>query len=78
MADGPKILRFPAPEPVEAREALQQAIEADPPLTNIIILSQRADGAIYHLESDSLTLADANWILDSYKFWLLNKAGGVE
>lgn len=67
MTSGPTLVRFPAPDKVGAREALQRAMDAD--LTNVIILSQRENGDIYHIESDDLTLATVNWIIDSFKWW---------
>ena len=65
--DGPKLVRFPAPDKIGAREALQRAMDDD--LTNVIILSQRENGDIYHIESDYLTLATVNLIIDSFKWW---------
>lgn len=76
MADGPKLLSFPAPETITARGALQKALDDKEPLTNVLILSQREDGSIYHMESDGLTLSELNWILDSYKWWLMSKTSG--
>lgn len=72
---GPTLLKFPAPEAVTARDALQKALDDKEPLTNVIILSQRESGDIYHMESDGMTLSELNWILDSYKWWLMNKTG---
>lgn len=76
MTDGPKIVRLPVAESVTAREALQAALDEKEPLTNVIILSQREDGSIYHLSSSDMTLAEANWIIDSYWLWLHEAAKG--
>lgn len=71
---GPTLLKFPAPDAVSAREALQKAFDEKEPLTNVIILSQRENGRIYHKASDGLTLEEVNWIIDSYKWWLHRSA----
>lgn len=71
----PEVLKFPAPDPEPARQALQNALDESVPLTNVLILSQREDGSIYWRSSDNLTLADTNWILDSFKNNLFRKAG---
>lgn len=73
MADGPKLVRFPAAESVTARAALQKALDEPEPLTNVLVLSARENGDIYHV-SGNLTMGEANWILDSYKFHLMEKA----
>lgn len=71
----PTLLKFPAPSTLTARAALQEALDEKEPLTNVIILSQRENGNIYHVASDGMTLGDVNWILDSYKWWLMQKVG---
>ena len=75
---GPTLLKFPAPDVVNAREALQKALDEQEPLTNVIVLSQRENGRIYHTESSGLTLAEVNWIIDGYKWWLQGKANAHE
>lgn len=71
---GPKLLKFPAPDAMSARDALQKALDDPEPLTNVVILSQRENGDIYHVESDGMTLAGVNWLLDSLKFFIMGKA----
>lgn len=73
MADGPTLLKFPAPEVMTARDALQKALDDPTPLTNVIILSQREDGSIFHLESDGHTLKDVLWTVESYKHWFMEQ-----
>lgn len=70
----PTLLKFPAPESTTTRGALQRALDEKVPLTNVLILSQRENGNIYHVATDSMTLGDLNWLVDSYKFWLMQKA----
>lgn len=65
------LVKFPAPDPIDAREALQLALDEKVPLTNVVVLSMRENGDIYHRESDGMTLAQANWLIDSYKFWIM-------
>jgi hypothetical protein len=67
-----RVVKFPAPDPRSAKEILEQALKAN--LTNVIVLSQRENGDIYHEECDGMTLGEINWIIDSYKFWLMKKA----
>ena len=73
---GLKIVKFPAPDTRGAKEVLESALKKD--LTNVIVLSQRENGDIYHAASDSMTLSEINWIIDSYKFWLITDAGSKE
>ncbi len=73
MESGPKLLQFPAPELLTTREALQKALDDPEPLTNVLILSQRENGDIYHVSS-GMTMGEANWIIDSYWFYLHEKA----
>lgn len=72
------VVKFPAADPLSARGALQKALNEKEPLTNVVILSSRENGDIYHQESDGMTLAEINWMIDSYKFWLINVAGGKD
>ena len=72
MVDKPTLMKFPAPDRRGVDEALRKAL--DDKLTNVIILSERESGAIYHVTSDDLTLAQANWIIDSYKRWIMQQA----
>lgn len=67
------LLKFPAPDTLTARAALQKALDEPVPLTNVIVISQREDGAIYHVESDGLMLKDVNWLIDSYKWWFMKQ-----
>lgn len=73
MTDGPKLLKFPAPDVVTPRDALQKALDEEVPLTNVIVISQRENGDIYHVESDGMTLKDVNWLIDSYKWWFMKQ-----
>lgn len=73
MANGPTLLKFPAPDVVTARSALQKALDDPVPLTNVIILSQRENGDILHLESDGLALKDVLWLVESYKQWFMEQ-----
>ena len=67
------IIKFPGADLCTPKELLEKALKDD--LTNVIILSQRENGDIYHAECDSMTLGEVNWIIDSYKAWLMNTAG---
>ena len=66
------VVKFPGPDPREAKEILEKALTDG--LTNVIVLSQRENGDIYHEAGDSMTLGEINWIIDGYKNWLLNTA----
>jgi hypothetical protein len=68
-----ELLKFPAPDTLTAREALQRALDEKVPLTNVIILSQRENGNIYHLESDGLALKDVLWLVESFKSWFMKE-----
>lgn len=70
---GPTLLKFPAPDVVTAQAALQRALDEKASLTNVIILSQREDGSIYHLESDDMALKDVLWLIESYKHWFMER-----
>lgn len=72
--EGPKLLKFPAANPADARAALQAALDEPEPLTNVLILSVRPDGSIYNMFDDRMTLGEANWLIDSYWFELHRKA----
>lgn len=76
MSDHLKVVNFPGPDPREVKEILEKALTDD--LTNVIVLSQRENGDIYHAECDKMTLGEINWIIDSYKSWLMNTAGGKD
>lgn len=67
------IIKFPVPDTLAARDALLKALNDPVLLTNVIILSQREDGSIYHLESDGLLLKDVLWIIESYKQWFMEQ-----
>ena len=67
-----KVVKFPAPDPRETKEVLEGALKDG--LTNVIVLSQRENGDIYHAACDSMTLGEINWIIDSYKSWIMNVA----
>ena len=68
-----KVVKFPGADLRDAKEILEKALKDG--LTNIIVLSQRENGDIYHAECDSMTLGEINWIIDSYKSWIMNTAG---
>lgn len=77
------IVKFPAPpappEPVTARQALQNALDQKVPLTNVLILSRRENGYIYFRNSDGMTREELNWLIDAYKInWLFSEQEGEE
>ena len=67
------VVKFPGADPRDAKEILEKALKDN--LTNVIVLSQRENGDIYHAECDNMTLGEINWIIDSYKSWIMNIAG---
>lgn len=69
---GPTVVRLPVPDLLNARDALTEALNEETPLTNVIVLSQREDGSIYHLESDGMLLKDVLWLVESYKQWFMS------
>lgn len=69
---GPKIVKFPvAPSVLKelVKDVLTKALAAD--LPNVIVLSQDDEGVIHYFESEDMTVAQANWLLDLYKLHLL-------
>ena len=70
-----EVVRLPVPDKLGAREVLEKALKEG--LTNVIVLSQREDGNIYHEESSGMTLGEINWLVDGYWFWLHNAASGM-
>jgi hypothetical protein len=64
----PKLLRVPT-QFHTVDEALNCALKMD--LPNVIILSEKADGALVFLSDDLATLASTNWLLDRMKKLLM-------
>lgn len=68
-----KVIKMPGTDLHETNEVLDAACKAK--LPNVIVLSQLENGDIYHDTSNSMTLSEANWIIDSFKMWLMRTAG---
>jgi hypothetical protein len=68
-AAAPQLLRIPHTfHTIE--EVLGAAKQLD--LQNIIVLSEREDGGLVFLTSESMTLSQCNWLLDRTKKLLLD------
>lgn len=68
--EAPQLLRVPTTFHSVA-DVLETAKQLD--LNNVMVLSEREDGALVFLETD-MTLASANWLLDRMKMLLLMPA----
>ena len=67
MSDAPELLRIPRRFNT-VDEVLGAAKQLG--LSNVLVLSEREDGALIFLETD-MTLASTNWLLDRMKTLLL-------
>lgn len=69
MSDGPRLLKFPTTVTRETvKDVLARASAAN--LSQVLILSYDEEGTIHYFESDEMTIANANWLLDCYKHHL--------
>jgi hypothetical protein len=67
MSEQPKLLRIPR-RFATVDEVLGAARQMD--LSNVLLLSEREDGALVFLETE-MTIASTNWLLDRMKTLLL-------
>ena len=68
MSDGPRLLKFPSVTRETVKDVLARASAAN--LSQVLILSYDEEGTIHYFESDEMTIANANWLLDCYKYHL--------